>query len=365
VTLETGLALVMFAALDAYAVLAGADFGAGIWDLLASGTRRAAHREALAHAIGPVWEANHVWLIFLVVLLFTCFPAAYAQASVALFWPLHAVLIGIVLRGAAFVFRAYATTSEATRNAWGSVFGASSALTPILLGMCLGALSTGDAYRWYDPFPIATGVLALLICAYLAAVYLAWESHDGDLRDDFRRRALATWWIAGAASIAVLLLARSEAARLWTGLTSTPGVLFIAGGSLLAPASFAALRSRRFNLARFLCVAQIVALLAGWAAAQWPFLIYPDVTVSNAAAPASTLHLIAWTLPFGLAALLPALWFLFRVFKSGGVHGSDTDTNPASAAPTSARPTTIASAIGSVNASATKPSSGGPDRKPR
>ena len=170
-SLVTLLALVTFATLVAYAVLAGADFGAGIWDLVARGDRRAAHQAALAKAIGPVWEANHVWLIFLVVLLFTCFPAAYAQASVALFWPIHLVLIGIVLRGAAYVFRAYAAGSDVTRDAWGHVFGASSAVTPILLGMCLGALSTGDPYRWYDPFPIATGVLALLICAYLAAVY--------------------------------------------------------------------------------------------------------------------------------------------------------------------------------------------------
>jgi cytochrome d ubiquinol oxidase subunit II len=315
-TLVTLLAIVMFTALVAYAVLAGADFGAGIWDLVARGERRASHRAALAHAIGPVWEANHVWLIFLVVLLFTCFPAAYAQASVALFWPLHLVLIGIVLRGAAFVFRAYAATSDATRDAWGGVFGASSAVTPILLGMCLGALSTGDPYRWFDPFPIATGVLALLICAYLAAVYLAWESHDAVLRDDFRRRALVVWWLAGAVSIVVLLLARSEASRLWAGLTAMPAVLFIAAGSALAPISFGALRAGRFNLARFTCVSQIVALLAGWAAAQWPFLIYPDLTVASAAAPASTLSLTAWTLPFGLGALLPALWFLFRVFKS-------------------------------------------------
>ena len=297
-------------------MLAGADFGGGIWDLVARGERRAAQRAALAKAIGPVWEANHVWLIFLVVLLFTCFPAAYAALSVALFWPLHLVLIGIVLRGAAFVFRAYAAGSDVTRDAWGRVFGASSAMTPILLGMCLGALSTGDPYRWYDPFPVATGVLALLICAYLAAVYLAWESHDAQLRDDFRRRALAIWWIAGVASIAVLFLARSEAARLWSGLTSSPGDPCSSRvGSVLAPISFAALRAGRFSLARYSCVAQIVALLAGWAAAQWPYLIYPDVTVANAAAPASTLALTAWTLPFGFAALLPSLWFLFRVFK--------------------------------------------------
>jgi cytochrome bd ubiquinol oxidase subunit II len=315
-TLPTLLACVMFASLVAYAVLAGADFGAGIWDLLARGPRRDAQRAALAHAIGPVWEANHVWLIFVVVLLFTCFPAAYAQASVALFIPLHAVLIGIVLRGAAYVFRAYAAETATTRELWGHVFGAASAVTPILLGMCLGALSTGDPYRWYEPFPVASGVLALLICAYLAAVYLAWEAHDEALRDDFRRRALVIWWIAGLASAAALLLARTEATRLWGGLTTWPGVLFIAAGSVLAPISFVMLRARRFSLARYTCVAQIVALLSGWAVAQWPFLIYPDLTVVNAAAPASTLSLTAATLPFGLAALLPSLWFLFRVFKT-------------------------------------------------
>ena len=314
--MATLLAAVMFAALVAYAVLAGADFGAGIWDLVSRGERQAAHRVALAKAIGPVWEANHVWLIFLVVLLFTCFPSAYAQASIALFWPLHFVLIGIVLRGAAYVFRAYASETDAARAAWGGVFGAASAITPILLGICLGAVSSGDVRAWATPFPVMNGVLALLICAYLAAVYLAWEAHDPRLRDDFRRRAVVVWWITGAASIATLVLARSEAPRLWAGLTSWPALLFVAGGSLLAPLSFTALRWGRYNAARLLGAAQVVALLAGWAAAQWPYLIYPDRTVAGAAAPASTLALTAWTLPFGLAALLPSLWFLFRVFKS-------------------------------------------------
>jgi cytochrome d ubiquinol oxidase subunit II len=316
VTAADLLALAMFAALVAYAVLAGADFGAGIWDLVSRGERAAAHRAALAKAIGPVWEANHVWLIFLVVLLFTCFPDVYAHASVALFWPLHLVLIGIVLRGAAYVFRAYASADAVARETWGRVFGASSALTPVLLGMCLGAVSTGDVYGWARPFPVANGVLALLICAYLAAVYLAWESHDAQVREDFRRRAIAIWWIAGAASIVTLFLARTEATRLWAGLTAWPAVGLVAAGSLLAPLSLLALRGRRFNAARLLGAAQVVALLAGWAAAQWPFLVYPDFTVANAAAPASTLSLTAWTLPFGLAALLPALWFLFKVFKS-------------------------------------------------
>jgi cytochrome d ubiquinol oxidase subunit II len=307
---------VQLACLIAYAVLAGADFGAGIWDLLSRGERRAAHRRALARAIGPVWEANHVWLIFFIVILFTCFPTAYALASVALFWPLHLVLIGIVLRGAAYVFRAYASDSAATRDAWGRVFGASSAVTPILLGACLGAVSSGNVREWIAPFPLMTGVLALLISAYLAAVYLAWETNDLVIREDFRRRALAIWWIAGVASVGTLTLAHSGAPRLWSGLTTWPGGVLVASGALLAPASFVALRRGRLTAARVLGVAQVVALLLGWGMAQWPYLIYPDVTVAGAAAPQSTLELTAATLPFGLAALVPALWFLFKVFKS-------------------------------------------------
>jgi cytochrome bd ubiquinol oxidase subunit II len=320
------MAVVMFCTLVAYAVLAGADFGAGVWDLLSRGPRRAAQRRAIAEAIGPVWEANHVWLIFLIVLLFTCFPSAYAAASTALFWPLHLVLIGIVLRGAAFVFRAYGATTAGAHAVWSRIFGAASALTPMLLGMCLGAVSAGgirvkggalsseSLSAWRDVFPTMTGVLALLLCAYLAAVYLAWES-EGDLQEDFRHRALLTWMAAGVVSIATLLLTREEAPRLWERLTSAPANLLVPAGVLLAPASLFYLRRRRFGVARLLGAAQVVVLLAGWGAAQWPYLIFPDLTIAAAAAPASTLSLIAATLPFGLAALVPSLWFLFTVFK--------------------------------------------------
>ena len=321
------LAFVMLASLIAYAILGGADFGAGIWDLLSRGPRGPAHRRELARAIGPVWEANHVWLIFLIVLLFTCFPAAYAAASIALFWPLHLVLVGVVLRGTAFVFRAYAAASAGAQAAWGHVFGASSAVTPILLGICLGAVSTGgirvdgslvapaSGLAWFSRFPFATGVLALLICAYLAAVYLAWESRDDALREDFRARAIGCWLVAGAMSVVVLLLASEDAPRLWSRLTATPALAFVAGGALLAPASFAALWHRRYGLARVLGAAQVCALLLGWGSAQWPYLIYPDITIASAAAPASTLTLTAATLPIGFAALVPSLWLLFSVFK--------------------------------------------------
>ena len=157
-------------------------------------------------------EANHVWLIFVIVLLFTAFPAAYAILSVALFVPFHLVLGGIVLRGAAFVFRAHGAVAVGAPQAWGSVFGAASAFTPFLLGACLGAISTGrirlidgqvatDPFSpWLAPFALACGALALALCAYLAAVYLTLET-DGALRMDFQRRALASWFLAGGISL--------------------------------------------------------------------------------------------------------------------------------------------------------------------
>jgi len=325
--IETLIALVMVAALVAYALLAGADFGGGIWDLASRGPRASAQRAKIAEAIGPVWEANHVWLIFVVVLAFTCFPTVYAAASTALFWPLHLVLIGIVLRGAAFVFRSYGSDSAPGRAAWGTIFGAASSLTPVLLGMCLGAISTGgiradatvvqpgSGTAWLGLLPMAIGVLAMLLCAYLAAVYLAWES-DGQLQDDFRSRALVTWLLAGVVSVATIFVAQADAPRLWQRLLQPPAVHFVLAGGALAPASFVALWRRHFRWARILGAGQVVALLLGWAAGQWPYLIYPDFSVIASAADPATLRFTAWTLPIGLGALLPSLWLLFRVFKA-------------------------------------------------
>ena len=243
--LEPFFALVMLAALVAYALLGCADFGGGIWDLFSVGPRAREQRRHIAQAIGPVWEANHVWLIFLIVVLFTCFPRAYAAASTALFWPLHLILAGIVLRGAAFVFRAYHAVSAAEELGWSRLFGAASALTPVLLGACLGAVSTGDvavvdgmpaegsSSVWLGRFSVATGLLAFLLSAYLAAVYLAWES-DGELQEDFRRRALATWLLAGLVSFGLLILTAMDAPHLWKNLTGGSPAAIVAAGALLA-----------------------------------------------------------------------------------------------------------------------------------
>jgi cytochrome d ubiquinol oxidase subunit II len=316
-------------ALIAYALLGGADFGGGIWDLFARGARRAEQRAAISHAMGPVWEANHVWLIFVIVILFTAFPPAYAALSVALFLPFHLVLLGIVLRGAAFVFRAYArrtgaTVSQAERG-WGVVFGAASTVTPLLLGMSLGAVSTGriqvtasgivSAGAWTAPVAVIMGLLALSLCAYLAAVYLANET-DGSLREDFRTRAL----IAGTATVGLSGLAipllRVEAPHLWSGLLSARALPVVIVGVAAALLAGWCLRTRHYRWARTAAVVQVTALLAGWMLAQYPYIVYPDITLTSAAAPPETLRFFLLTLPIGFGVLLPSLWLLFRVFKA-------------------------------------------------
>jgi cytochrome d ubiquinol oxidase subunit II len=320
-----------------YAVLGGADFGGGVWDLLARGPRAPAQRDAIARAIGPVWEANHVWLIFLIVILFTAFPIGFGDLSVALYWPFHLVLAGVVLRGASFVFSAPGRAAGRTPIAWGAAFGAASAITPLVLGANLGAVSSGGirvlpggqvtgATAWLAPFPLATGFLALAVSSYLAAVYLTIET-TGPLQEDFRQRALAAWLVAGVLALATLVLMRVEVPAFWDRLVTGWSAACLAAGIMLAPASALAMAGRRFPLARVTAIGQVIALLCGWALALWPYLIYPDVTLTAAAAPPATLQFLLATLPIGLGLVLPSLWFLFAVFKG---------RNPAAPSPQSA-----------------------------
>jgi cytochrome d ubiquinol oxidase subunit II len=327
---ELGVALLMLVALVAYGVLGGADFGGGIWDVFARGPRKAAQREAIANAMGPVWEANHVWLIFVIVLLFAGFPRAYAALSIGLFLPFHLVLLGIILRGASFVFRSYSPAKagepdEAAGRSWGVIFGVASLITPVLLGMSLGAVSAGgfhveagqvrlDGIPWLAPVSLAIGAFALATCAYVAAVFLAYETED-PLQEDFRTRALMAGTVVVALSVLLLPLLIVEASHLWQGLLSARTLPVLTVGVIAALASGWFLRTRRYRLARIAAIGQVACLLAGWGLAQYPYIIYPDVTLTTAAAPEVTLNFILYTLPLGLLVLLPSLWFLFRVFK--------------------------------------------------
>ena len=316
--------------LAAYLVMAGADFGGGVWDLFATGPRRKRQRALIAESIGPIWEANHVWLILAVVLLFVCFPPAFARLSVALHIPLTLMLVGIVLRGSAFTFRTYDSQRDDVQRRWGVLFSWASLVTPVLLGVSAGTIAAGDVparpsgtfvqayvHPWLQPFPLAIGVLALSLCAYLAAVYLTVETDDASLQDDFRLRAFGAGLGVFLAAMSALYIARAHVPLVWHGLTASawaPGYQLVVGA--LALLTFVALWQRRFRIARVAAPIQAVLILGGWALCQYPYVIPPDLTIAAAAAPDVTLDLVLAALGVGFVVLVPSLIYLFRVFKS-------------------------------------------------
>jgi cytochrome d ubiquinol oxidase subunit II len=315
----------MLAALVFYVLLGGADFGGGIWDLLATGPRARDQRALVERAIGPIWEANHVWLILVIVVLFTGFPAAFAAISVALFVPLVVLLVGIVLRGAAFTFRLY-DGRDPVQRAWGLAFSASSVLAPVALGTSVGALASGRArllggvpedgwLAWLAPFPLAIGVYAAVLFAYLAATYLAVEA-EGALREDFRRRAIAGGVAVFATAALALALSVRGAPIVFEGLTRRGWSLpFHAATGAAAVLAFWALWTRRVRLARAAAAAQTALIVVGWGASQYPYLVVPDLTLASASAPARTQALLLWALGAGSVVLFPCLYLLYRTFK--------------------------------------------------
>jgi len=338
VTAAEAVAGVGVLSLGLYALLGGADFGGGVWDLLARGPRAARQRALIDEAIAPVWEANHVWLILVVVLLFAGFPPAFAAISTALHVPLTLVLLGVVLRGAAWVFRRYGEAGPA-RDRWGRVFAVASTITPVFLGVALGAVTSGAVRLgedgapvggffapWLRPFPFAVGAFVLALFAYLAAVYLAVEAADEPaLADDFRRRALAAGLASGGLAWLTVLTAGPGTGRFAEGLLgsawSWPLQLAVAA---LAVAALVALWRRRFRLARALAVGQVAGVVLGWGLAMHPHVVPPDLTIASAAAPPATQRGLLVALGAGGAAVFPALYWLLRVFKSGPARGGSS-----------------------------------------
>ena len=320
---------VLALALNAYVLFGGADFGGGVWDMLATGPRRDRQRDVISHAIGPIWEANHVWLIFAIVVSFTCFPPVYARVGTVLHIPLTLMLVGIVLRGSAFTFRTYDNEHDAAQRRWGRIFASASVITPVLLGVSIGAVASGRVVTnggsfvqqyvdpWFTPFALSVGLLTLTLFAFLAAVYLTLETHDRDLADDFRRRALASGIAVFFASALVLLLSHAAAPLVRQGLTSSPWAvpLHLATG-VTAIGVLAALWYRRYRLARLGAALQVSFIFWGWALAQYPLLIPPDLSIARAAAPETTLRLVLIGIAVGCAILLPSLWYLFQIFKT-------------------------------------------------
>lgn len=327
--LETVIAIVTLAALLLYALMGGADFGGGVWDLLARGPRAARQRGLIADAIAPIWEANHVWLILVIVLLFTAFPLGFAAMMTALHIPLLAMLVGIVLRGSAFVFRKYDAKDDVVQRRWNTIFGVASVVTPFVQGLCLGALASGDIRvehgqvvsgffaGWTQGFALACGGFALALFAFLAAVYLTVDAAaDPAVQEDFRLRALIAELALAPMAAAVFFAARSGGApQMYEGLTRWWAPLLLVATSGCALTALVALWRRRYRVARAAAIGQVTLILVGWSSSQFPNVIVPDVNIYDDAAPEITLRLLVIALGFGAVVLLPSLYYLFHVFK--------------------------------------------------
>jgi cytochrome d ubiquinol oxidase subunit II len=326
-------AALILTAVTAYAVLGGADYGGGVMDLFARGPRAARQRTAIAKSMGPVWEANHVWLIFVLVGLFTAFPPAFEGLAIAMYLPLLLALVGIVARGIAFAFRGYGEPDLAAYARFSRVFGVASVVTPFLLGTVAGGLAlaeSGDiSYRggdvdtggvlavWTEPFALLCGGLALAACAFLAATFLTVDMvriDEPELAEDFRRRALVAGALAGMLSLVALPVAAQEADWLWDGLTGDALPLVLAGAAA-GTGAVAAMWRRRFRPARVLSAGAVVAVMVGWGIAQHPRLVGPDLTVASAAATSPMLGAFIITALAGLALMAPALYLLFVTFR--------------------------------------------------
>jgi len=335
--MSTIAAVILWFAITCYVVLGGADYGAGFWDLTAGGARRGARPRALIdQAMTPVWEANNVWLIFALVVLWTAFPRAFASIMSALFVPMSLAAGGIVLRGAAFVFRK-PIQALTGRRILGAAFALSSVVTPFFLGAAFGGIASGriragdpggdPAAAWTGPTSMLIGTLAVVCAAFLAAVFLVFDARrarDQALEHYFRRRAMGSAAVAGLVAVAGLFVLRGDAPYLFHGLLrqGLPLVLISAacGGGVLA------LLSRRITRGtRGLAVGAVVAVLAGWGLAQYPYLLPTSLTIqAGAGAPAT----LTWVLVVFLAAAVtavPALGLLYVLDQRGHLQEAATE----------------------------------------
>jgi cytochrome d ubiquinol oxidase subunit II len=328
------------AGLTLYAVLAGADFGAGLWQLLAGrGSRAERIREHAHHSMGPVWEANHVWLIFVITVFWTGYPAAFGSIFSTLSVPLFIAAVGIILRGAAYALRS-GTQSPRELSSIDMLFSIASLLTPFALGACVGAIAservpvgnaTGHMFSsWLNPTSILVGVLAVATSAYLAAVYLAADAarlDDPELERAFRARALGSGLVTGGIALGGLAVLHSDAHSLYHELVSGEAVSTLIVSILAGSGTLALVFARRFEAARYSAALAVAAIVAGWALARWPTLL-PGLTVQQAAAPHDTLVALVVAVLAGGAILFPSLALLFSLALTGRFDHAQAGPRP-------------------------------------
>lgn len=322
--------LLALVGVTAYTVFGGADLGAGLWDLTAGGAERGGRvRGLVQRSMSPVWEANHVWMPFILVVLWTAFPDFFASIMSTLYLPLFGVALGIILRGTAFAVRGQAATLAEAR-ALGAVYAASSVLVPFCLGAAVGGVASGrvpvgnaegEAFdSWLNPTSLVVGGLAVVVGAYLAAVFLAADAVRADLPDlveTFRWRAIGAGAASGAIAIGGLAVIRADARHLYDGLTSGGGLACVLVSFALGCGSLLLVVRRRFDLARLGSAATVSCLVAGWAFAQHPDLLPGELTLAEAAAGDATLAALLVSLAVGMVILVPSLTLLYRLTLRG------------------------------------------------
>jgi cytochrome d ubiquinol oxidase subunit II len=330
VSKQEAVAAILTLGITLYAVFAGADFGAGMWDLIAGqGERAERARTQIDRSVAPVWEANHVWLIFVLVVLWTAFPQAFSAIMTTVYIPLSLAAVGIVLRGAGFAFR-HALPGPARRPAT-RVFGLSSLLTPFFLGVVVGAIASGevpaDGYgdptgSWTGTLPLIVGVLFVAVAAYTAAVFLVRDAgaqaRDEDLQRYFARRALAMAVVAGAAAAGGVLALHSDARFVYDGLVG-PGLPLVVLSAICGSAVLAILvygLRRGFNpkltfLLRAGAIGAVVAVVWGWFVAQHPYLLPTSLTIDDAAGASATMTEVIVVFGVAVVLVVPSLLLLY------------------------------------------------------
>ena len=319
--------LLALVGLAAYVVLGGADFGAGLWYMLLPGERRRPLRDHTYHAMGPVWEANHVWLIFVLVVVWTAYPVAFGAIFSSLYVPLFLAALGIIVRGTCYAVRGVASGSRE----WvvGALFGGSSVLTPFALGAAVGGIASGRVPvgnalgdpidSWLNPTSVLVGALAIATSVYLAAVWLtadAARAEREDLIEAFRKRALAAGVVAGALALGGLPVVRADAERIYDGLISGEGLVGVAASVAAGAATMIFVARRQPGPARWSAALAVAAIVAAWALAQQPQLL-PGLSVDEAAAGDATLVALLVSLAIGAVILVPSLVLLFALVLRG------------------------------------------------
>lgn len=325
-SLETLAYGVVHVGIVMYAIFGGADFGGGIWTALAWGPRAREQRNDLFHAIGPVWETNHVWLISVVVTLFTAFPKGFAAFFTILLVPLVLALVGINFRGAAFAFRNFGKEKAGEQIPFlVSTFAAASMLTPCALGVAFTATATGkilwadnlvqaEPWSWTGAFTLVGGVIAMTICAYLTPIFMTLRS-DGDLREDFRRQGMVSGLVLGVLTAVEIPVAMADAPLFAARLLSRQGIPFVAVSGVLGFTTLVLLWKRSYLWAQIAAAGTVAMTLTGFAAAMYPDLLIGQLTLAAAAAPRATLRAFLGVVVIGAFILVPSLVFLYRTFR--------------------------------------------------